>query len=205
MKGETGMNKSRLFAVLIAVMLICTMVFAAAAEENAFEATAYVRISIENYGDIDVELYGDEAPITVDNFLKLVDEGFYNGLTFHRIIAGFMMQGGDPLGNGMGGSEENIKGEFYANGVENNISHTRGTISMARAMDPNSGSSQFFIMHADGVYLDGGYAAFGRVISGMEVVDAVCENTPVVDNNGTVKDACKPVITSIVRIEKPEA
>ena len=134
-----------------------------------------VVIEMENGGKIELELYPDAAPLTVKNFEKLVSEGFYDGLTFHRIIKGFMIQGGDPLGNGMGGSDENIKGEFRANGVPNPIKHTRGVISMARAYDPNSASSQFFIMHADAPHLDGQYAAFGKVTSGMETVDEIAE------------------------------
>ena len=132
-----------------------------------------VRIEMENGGIIDIELYEDKAPITVANFKKLVSEGFYDGLIFHRVISGFMIQGGDPTGTGCGGSGENIKGEFAANGVKNDISHERGVISMARSQNFNSASSQFFIMHADGKFLDGQYAAFGKVISGMEVVDEI--------------------------------
>ena len=132
-----------------------------------------VIIEMENGGKIELELYPEHAPKTVANFEKLVKEGFYNGLTFHRVIPGFMIQGGDPLGNGMGGSEEKIVGEFRANGHLNPIRHTRGVISMARAFDKNSASSQFFIMHADAPHLDGQYAAFGKVISGIEVVDEI--------------------------------
>lgn len=154
-------------------------------------------ITVKDYGTIQVELDRKAAPITVDNFVKLANEGFYNGLTFHRIISGFMIQGGDPEGNGMGGSDETIPGEFLQNGVENPISHVRGVISMARAQDPDSASSQFFIVHADSPYLDGSYAGFGHVISGMEVVDAICDETPVVDGNGTVLPESQPVIESI--------
>ena len=132
-----------------------------------------VRIEMENGGIIDIELYEDKAPITVANFKKLVSEGFYDGLIFHRVIAGFMIQGGDPLGTGFGGSDTKIKGEFRMNGVPNDISHKRGVISMARSQMPNSASSQFFIMHADGPFLDGQYAAFGKIVSGMEVVDEI--------------------------------
>ena len=130
-------------------------------------------IEINKFGTIEVELYKDAAPITVDNFIKLVNKGFYNGLTFHRIIKGFMIQGGCPKGNGTGGPGYSIKGEFLANGVNNPLKHTRGVISMARAMDPDSAGSQFFIMHKDAPHLDGQYAAFGKVVSGIEVVDAV--------------------------------
>lgn len=132
-----------------------------------------VVIEMENGGVIELELDHTSAPITAKNFEKLVSEGFYDGLIFHRVIPGFMIQGGDPLGNGMGGAKEKIRGEFRANGVNNPIKHTRGTVSMARAQDPNSASSQFFIMHADAPYLDGQYAAFGHVISGMDVVDEI--------------------------------
>ena len=132
-----------------------------------------VEIKIKNSGTIKLELYPDKAPKTVANFEKLAKEGFYDGLTFHRVISGFMIQGGDPLGNGMGGSDENIPGEFAANGFPNPIRHERGVISMARAQDPNSASSQFFIMHADGFFLDGNYAAFGKVIEGIEEVDKI--------------------------------
>lgn len=134
-----------------------------------------VIIEMENGGKIELELYPDAAPITVKNFEKLVSEGFYDGLTFHRVIKGFMIQGGDPLGNGMGGADENIKGEFSANGVPNPIKHERGVISMARAFDPNSASSQFFIMHENAPHLDGQYAAFGKVVSGMETVDEIAD------------------------------
>lgn len=132
-----------------------------------------VKIEMENGGVIELELCPDAAPKTVANFEKLAKEGFYDGLIFHRVIAGFMIQGGDPTGTGMGGSKENIVGEFAANGYNNPISHKRGVISMARSQNYNSASSQFFIMHADGTYLDGQYAAFGRVTKGMEVVDAI--------------------------------
>lgn len=134
-----------------------------------------VTIEMENGKKIKVELYPDAAPITVANFEKLVSEGFYDGLCFHRIIKDFMIQGGDPMGNGMGGTKEKIKGEFAANGVNNPIKHTRGVISMARSMMPNSASSQFFIMHKDAPHLDGQYAAFGKVVEGMEVVDEIAE------------------------------
>lgn len=131
-------------------------------------------IEMENGGKIELELYPEFAPETVKNFETLVSSGFYDGLTFHRVIPGFMIQGGDPLGNGMGGSEKKIKGEFRANGFkQNTLKHERGVISMARAFDPNSASSQFFIMHADAPHLDGSYAAFGKVISGIEVVDEI--------------------------------
>lgn len=134
-----------------------------------------VKIEMENGGVIEIELYPETAPITVKNFEKLVNECFYDGLIFHRVINGFMIQGGDPTGTGYSGSDESITGEFAANGIKNDLSHTRGVISMARSQNPNSASSQFFIMHQDGTYLDGNYAAFGKVVKGMEVVDAIAE------------------------------
>ena len=141
--------------------------------EETDKVTNYVKIETTKNKVIIVELYPDVAPITVANFQKLVSEKFYDGLIFHRVIYDFMIQGGDPEGTGMGGSEENIKGEFAANGVENNLSHTRGVVSMARANDMDSASSQFFIVHADSTYLDGNYAAFGKVIAGMDTVDEI--------------------------------
>ena len=160
-----------------------------------------VTIEMENGDIMKAELYPEIAPNTVNNFISLVKKGFYDGVIFHRVINGFMIQGGDPKGNGTGGSDTTIKGEFSENGVENNISHVRGTISMARANDPDSASSQFFIVHEDSTFLDGQYAAFGHVTDGMDVVDAICENTPVQDNNGTVKAADQPVITSVTVID----
>lgn len=130
-----------------------------------------VKVTMENGGEFIIELCPEQAPITCENFLKLVKSGFYNGLTFHRVIDGFMAQGGDPEGTGCGGSDENIKGEFRINGVNNTLSHTRGVISMARSQNPNSASSQFFICYGDCTFLDGQYAAFGKVVEGMEVVD----------------------------------
>lgn len=135
-----------------------------------------VVIEVKNMGTIKVELDEQAAPLTVQNFVELVEEGFYNGLTFHRVIAGFMIQGGCPLGNGTGGPGHTIKGEFGANGWENPIKHVRGVISMARAFDPDSAGSQFFIMHEDAPHLDGQYAAFGKVIEGMEVVDEIANS-----------------------------
>ena len=161
----------------------------------------HVTIDVQDYGTISLELDADTAPISVTNFINLANEGFYDGLTFHRIISGFMIQGGDPNGNGTGGSEKTIKGEFSANGVENDISHVRGVISMARAYDPDSGSSQFFIVHEDSTSLDGQYAAFGHVTEGMDVVDAICEAVPVQDNNGTVAAADQPVITAVTVVD----
>ena len=170
--------------------------------ENDFTVTNTVEIKVKDYGTITVDLYGDLAPITVKNFLKLVNEKFYDGLTFHRIISGFMIQGGDPLGTGIGGSSENIKGEFSANGVENNLEHKRGVISMARSSDPDSASSQFFIMHADYPSLNGQYAAFGMVKSGLDVVDKIATHSyTFLDSNGSVTKAEQPVIESIREVK----
>lgn len=172
-------------------------------EENNMYSTGkhHAEIVVKNYGTIALELDSDVAPITVENFANLVNEGFYNGLTFHRIISGFMIQGGDPLGNGTGGSSKTIKGEFASNGVKNSISHVRGTISMARSSMPNSASSQFFIVHQDSTFLDGQYAAFGTVTSGMEVVDKICADTAVEDDNGTVAKNNQPVIEKIIMMD----
>ena len=169
----------------------------AANEESQGVGTHHAEIDIQDYGTITVELDGDIAPITVQNFMDLANDGFYDGLTFHRIIAGFMMQGGDHNGNGTGGSENTIKGEFSANGVENSLSHTRGAISMARSQAYDSASSQFFICHADSTFLDGQYACFGYVTDGMDVVDAVCEAAQPTDGNGTIPADQQPVITAI--------
>ena len=138
------------------------------------EKTNFVKIVMENGGEMVAELYPHIAPITVKNFQKLVDGGFYNGLIFHRVIPGFMIQGGDPKGTGMGGPGWSIQGEFAANGVKNDLKHTRGVLSMARSMAPDSAGSQFFIMHQNAPHLDGQYAAFGKLVSGEEVVDAIC-------------------------------
>ena len=151
-------------------------------------------IEVEKFGTIEAELYKDAAPITVDNFVKLASKGFYNGLTFHRIIKDFMIQGGCPKGNGTGGPGYSIKGEFLANGVNNPIKHERGVISMARAMDPNSAGSQFFIMHQTAPHLDGQYAAFGKVVKGIEVVDAIAS----VQTNYFDAPLQKVVIKSII-------
>ena len=166
------------------------------------ESTYYAEIEMEDGGKIVLELYADVAPITVANFKKLVEQKFYDGLTFHRVIEGFMIQGGDPKGDGTGGSAETIFGEFASNGFENNLSHTRGVISMARRSYPlDSASCQFFICHGDSTYLDGDYAAFGKVISGMDVVDRIAA----VSTNNNDKPLTPVVIKTIRMIDKPAA
>ncbi len=162
-----------------------------------FEVTHKIEIDIDFYGKITLELYGKEAPETVENFVTLAKGGFYNGLTFHRIIKGFMMQGGDPEGNGTGGSGRNIKGEFRLNGVNNRISHKKGVISMARAQSYNSASSQFFIMHENGEFLDGQYAAFGAVTDGIDTVNRICSTVPSAYGSGAVSPSNQPKINEI--------
>lgn len=190
-------NLKKIIALIIALLL--TLTLAGCGSDKVITSGTYTAvITVKDYGKITVELDADTAPITVSNFVNLVEDGFYDGLTFHRIIRGFMIQGGDPLGTGIGGSDEEIKGEFSANGVENNISHVRGVISMARnGYNYDSASSQFFIVHKDSKYLDGNYAAFGRVTEGMDVVDKIADNVIVTDSNGTVEAANQPVIESI--------
>ncbi len=162
--------------------------------------THHAIIHVKDFGDIKVELNATVAPVTVSNFANLVNNGFYNGLTFHRIINGFMIQGGDPLGDGTGGSDKNILGEFKENGISNPLPHTRGVISMARSQDKNSASSQFFIVHQNSPHLDGQYASFGQVIEGMDVVDKIVASTKS-GKNGAVEKQDQPVIESIEMID----
>ena len=170
-----------------------------AVSETASEATLrHAEITIRDYGTIKLELDASAAPLTVANFCALAERGFYDGLTFHRIMDGFMIQGGDPLGNGTGGSSETIPGEFLQNGVDNPISHVKGVISMARSSSPNSASSQFFITVADATFLDGAYAAFGHVTEGMEIAEQLARDARPIDNNGTIPASEQPVIESIV-------
>jgi len=172
-------------------------------EDNSKEETEMytVKMEVKDYGTITLELDPTYAPITVANFVKLADMGFYDGLIFHRVIKGFMIQGGDPNHNGTGGSDTNIKGEFAANGVNNPLAHKRGVISMARSGDPNSASSQFFIMHEDSPHLDGLYAAFGVVTDGMDVVDAIANDARPIDYNGTMLYEEQPVITKVTVVK----
>ena len=188
------MKKGFSCILLLAVMVLALAGCGKKEEGDGASGKHHVEIMIKDYGKISVELDGDAAPITVENFLKLAKDGFYDGLTFHRIMAGFMMQGGDPQGTGAGGSDESIKGEFSNNGVENPLSHTRGAISMARSQLPDSARSQFFIVHRDSTFLDGDYAAFGYVTEGIEIVDDICENTTGQDANGVVPEENRPVI-----------
>jgi Peptidyl-prolyl cis-trans isomerase (rotamase) - cyclophilin family len=183
----------KMMYALMAILLLGTLITGCSQTEK----NTVVEIEVENYGTIKVELDAATAPITVENFIKLANEGFYDGLTFHRIIAGFMIQGGDPNGNGSGGSDVTIKGEFAANGVENDISHKRGVISMARSQEFDSASSQFFIVHEDSEFLDTQYAAFGRVTEGMDIVDKIAADAIVQDGNGTVNPTDQPIIVSI--------
>lgn len=162
-------------------------------EVDEFDGNVEIIITMQDGKTMELELYPEVAPITVTNFVRLINEGFYDGLTFHRIISGFMIQGGDPQGTGTGGSDKNIKGEFKSNGVENTLSHVRGVISMARSGNPDSASSQFFIVHADSPHLDGDYASFGKMTAGFETLDELAE-TPT--TNGQTP-AEKPVIQSI--------
>lgn len=192
----------RFLAITLSALLI--VFFCAACQEESGDGVVdgnhiyYADIVVKDYGTIIVRLEPDAAPVTVQNFINLAQSGFYDGLTFHRIVAGFMIQGGDPQGNGYGGSETKIVGEFSSNGYDNPISHVRGVISMARAKDPNSASSQFFIVHRDNQpSLDGKYAAFGYVIEGMDVVDEICAVARPIDGNGGIAPAAQPVIESI--------
>ena len=182
---------------IIIVGLIITFIVGILWPSNK-EKTINIEMSIKDYGVIKLELYEDVAPITVKNFINLVNDKFYDGLTFHRIIKGFMIQGGDPNKDGTGGSKNNIKGEFTSNGVKNNLKHERGVISMARSNDMNSASSQFFIMQETNNSLDGNYAAFGKVTSGMDVVDEIANNLSFLgDSNGIIDEDKQPVIEYI--------
>ena len=191
-------NNKKLFIVtsIVVIILIGLLIIVKMNNKGEDKMTGKVNVemSIKNYGIIKLELDADVAPITVENFVNLVNENFYAGKTFHRIIKGFMIQGGSSDGLGYTGSDKTIKGEFTSNGVFNNISHKRGVISMARSSDPNSASSQFFIVHEDSEYLDGNYAAFGHVTEGMEVVDKIANEAKPTDNNGSIAAADQPVI-----------
>ncbi|MBQ8546046.1 MAG: peptidylprolyl isomerase [Clostridia bacterium] len=188
--------KKRIISLFLVVFTLSLMMLTFTSCSDPYEPTHYATIEIEHYGTIELELYGNAAPITVKNFVALANDGFYEGLTFHRIIDGFMIQGGGYEIDGTEKDADSIKGEFSSNGVKNPIKHERGVISMARTNDKNSASSQFFIMHEASSHLDGEYAAFGKVISGIEVVDAICEQVPQ-GYNGAVNLAYRPIIKSI--------
>ncbi len=188
--------------ILVILIIAMTLSFAGCGDTSSEDTATWeggnpiVTIEMEDGGIIQLELYPDITPITVANFCELADSGFYDGLTFHRVVSGFMIQGGDPNGNGTGGSDETIVGEFSANGYENTLSHTRGVISMARSSKYDSASSQFFIMHADYTGLDGLYAAFGEVISGMDVVDQIAASETTVGLSG---ENSTPVETIVIK------
>lgn len=193
----------KIFVIIMLILFIvgCKSFARENIDGNYLRGKHNIEIKIKDYGIIKATLDADNAPITVTNFIELVNQGFYNNLTFHRIISGFMIQGGDPDANGTGGSDKTIKGEFLANGVDNTLSHIRGTISMARSDDYNSASSQFFIMHEDNKTLDNYYAAFGIVTEGMDVVDKICKKVKPTDDNGTVPLSKQPVIEYIKVVE----
>lgn len=185
-------------AIALIVLLSLLCLFACGKDSGLLEESYTIEIEIENYGVITAVLDAKTAPITVKNFIGLIESGYYNGISFHRIINGFMMQGGDPNGNGVNDEgTPTIKGEFDYNGVKNDISHTRGTLSMARSQSYNSAASQFFIMHRDDTRLDGQYAAFGRVIDGLDIVDKICIETPVSGDNGYIAPKDRPIIKEI--------
>ncbi len=191
------MKKLMTCLMIVVLLAACSGNAAKDDEGNTIKAV----MEIENYGEVTIELYEDVAPKTVANFVKLVESGFYDGLTFHRIIDGFMVQGGDPNGNGTGGSGETIEGEFSSNGFKNNLKHEDGVISMARAKNPDSASSQFFIMVSNTPSLDGNYAAFGKVIDGLEYIHQMAKDARPIDDNGTILPEEQPVI-KIIRIIK---
>ncbi len=206
------MKKLIIMLLALAMLLSCVLTSCGSVDEGmtpsdentlpeGVEGEYTVEITVEDYGTITVVLDSDSAPITVENFVTLARDGFYDGLTFHRIIANFMIQGGDPKGNGTGGSDKEIEGEFPSNGVNNKLKHTRGAISMARSKLPNSASSQFFIVHKDSPHLDGDYACFGYVTSGMNIVDQICADAKPTDRNGTIPASAQPVIKSVKVIE----
>ena len=201
------MNKILLLflSAVLVMVLLCACGKTAAVTPPAVAATPakasgslrHAEITVKDFGTIKLELDAEAAPITVANFVKLAESGFYNGLTFHRIMDGFMIQGGDPLGNGTGGSDETIKGEFSQNGVSNPISHVKGVISMARSSMPDSASSQFFITIADATFLDGAYAAFGHVVEGIDIAEKIAKDAKPIDNNGTIPAENQPIIERI--------
>ena len=202
---KKNLKKHMKIVLLVVAAMALAFVMTACGEDKSDSSdssaeasgTHHAQIEVKDYGTIYLELDGDTAPITVENFMKLAKDGFYDGLTFHRIIDGFMIQGGDPNGDGTGGSDQTIKGEFSSNGVENDISHTKGVISMARSEDPDSASSQFFIVVGNASFLDGDYAAFGYVTKGQDVIDQIVEDARPIDDNGTIEKKDQPEIKKI--------
>ncbi len=191
--------KSRLVAFGLIACLLLTLCSGCKSNQNSSKRRyRHAVITVKDYGEIHLELDSKTAPITTQNFINLVGSGFYNGLTFHRVINNFMIQGGNPEAVGKKPNIDAIKGEFSANGISNSISHNRGVISMARSNDYNSATSQFFIVQKDSPHLDGQYAAFGRVTKGMDIVDKIAKQTPVYNSNGAVSSTNQPVITSII-------
>ena len=196
--------KKRLICILLALVLVLCLCACGGSKTPTYTYTdpgqklRHAEITIRDYGTIKLELDEGVAPITVENFVQLANQGFYNGLTFHRIIDGFMIQGGDPQGDGFGGSGKTIKGEFADNGVKNPISHVKGVLSMARGDEYDSGSSQFFITVADSTFLDGHYAAFGKVTEGVEIAEQIAKDAKPIDDNGTIPPEAQPVIESVV-------
>ena len=196
--------KKRLICILLALVLVLCLCACGGSKTPTYTYTdpgqklRHAEITIRDYGTIKLELDEGVAPITVENFVELANKGFYNGLTFHRIIDGFMIQGGDPQGDGFGGSGKTIKGEFADNGVKNPISHVKGVLSMARGDEYDSGSSQFFITVADSTFLDGHYAAFGKVTEGVEIAEQIAKDAKPIDDNGTIPPEAQPVIESVV-------
>ena len=184
--------------VILAILMAAALVSCGSKPSGPFQKVRHAEITVKDYGTIKLELDEGTAPITVANFIKLAKKGFYDGLTFHRIMDGFMIQGGDPQGNGSGGSGDTIKGEFKSNGVDNPISHEEGVISMARGKNKNSASSQFFIVTGKAKHLDGDYAAFGRVTEGLDIAKKIAKDARPIDNNGTIPKDQQPVIEKIV-------
>lgn len=204
-KKKLNMKKYLKYIILFGFIVFIVVGLNWPGNDKRLKGIHKIEISVKDYGEIELELDADTAPITVSNFIKLINNKFYDGLTMHRIIDGFMIQGGDPSGDGTGGSNETIKGEFSSNGIKNDISHKRGVISMARSNENDSASSQFFIVHEDSPHLDGNYAAFGKVINGIEVVDKIVDSVSKYgDDNGLIPKDKQPIIEYIKVIEKGE-
>ena len=195
------MKKVLKILLCISLVFLCSSCLNKEEDNHIYDKKIKVNIEMRDYGTINIELYPDVAPITVDHFIKLVKDGFYDGLTFHRVVSGFMIQGGDPTGTGNGGITDMIKGEFSLNGVENPLKHERGVVSMARGETYDSASCQFFIVHKTDPTLDGRYAAFGRVINGMDIVDRICNETKIENSYGSVSIENQPVINKIYVVE----